>query len=292
VPVAPQNAPSAELRVASRDYFRVLGIPLVKGRWFQSDDRAGTSSVLIISATMAQQFWPKGDALGHFIRMGVRPGIVKTDVEGEIVGIVGDVRDFGLDTEPLPTVYTLMDSRGTTDMNLVVRTANDPGGLVAAARAAVAALDADIPLADPAPMETVLATSLAQRRFYMLLLSIFAALALLLAGIGLYGVISYSVGQRTQEIGIRMALGATRAQVLGMIMSQGVRLAIPGIVLGTAGALALNQVMKGMLVGVSTTDAAVFSAAAVSIALIALAACYVPARRATAVDPVIALRYE
>ena len=292
VVVAPKDAPSAELRVISRDYLRTMGIPLVRGRVFQNSDRAGSSPILLISETMARRFWPNGDALGHYIRMGVRPGAAGTDVEGEIVGVVGDVRDFGLDIEPSPTVYTLMDVPGTRSMNVVLRTTNDPTLLAPAARATVAALDAVVPVADAASMETVLTTSLVQRRFYMLLLSIFAALALLLAGVGLYGVISYSVGQRTQEIGIRMALGATRSQVLGMILGQGARLVTTGIALGIAGALALNQLMKGMLVGVSTTDALVFSAAAVSIAFIAMAACYLPALRATAVDPVIALRYE
>ena len=176
--------------------------------------------------------------------------------------------------------------------NIIPALANDPAQSVQSARATVAALDADIPLADPAPMETVLATSLAQRRFYMLLLSIFAAVALSLAGIGLYGVISYSVGQRTQEIGVRMALGATRGQVLGMILSESLRLAGAGIATGIIGALALSRLLKGMLVGVSTTDSSVFAAAALGIGVIALAACYVPARRATTVDPIVALRYE
>ena len=292
VPVAPQIQPSAELRVASRDYFRSVGIPLLHGRLFESSDRMGSPPVVLVSEAMARRFWPNGDALGHSIIMGVRPGISNADVGGEIVGIVGDVRDFGLEIEPEPTVYVLMDVPGSPYMSIVVRTANDPAGLVQSARATVAALDADIPVADPAPMETVLAASLAQRRFYMLLLSIFAAVALSLAGIGLYGVISYSVGQRTQEIGVRIALGATRGQVLGMILSESLRLAGTGIATGILGALALNRLLKGMLVGVSTTDASVFTAAALGIGVIALAACYVPARRATAVDPVIALRYE
>lgn len=292
VPVSPLDEPSAELRVVSRDYIRTLGILLRRGRWFQSSDRAESAPVLVISEAMARQFWPKGDALGHYITMGVRPGISKTDVEGQIVGVVGDVRDFGLDIAPPPTVYTLMDLPGARDMSIVLRTANDPAALAPSVRAAVAALDADVPVADVAPMEEVLTTSLAQRRFYMLLLSIFAALALLLAGIGLYGVIAYSVGQRTQEIGIRMALGASRGHVLGMILGEGARLAALGIVLGVGGALAMNRLMKGMLVGVSTTDSIVFSMATIGIGLIATLACYLPARRATAVDPVIALRYE
>jgi predicted permease len=291
-PVADQDQPSAELRVASRDYFRTIGIPLLRGRAFESSDRPGSPPVALVSETMARRFWPNGDALGHSITMGVRIGVANVDLGGEIVGIVGDVRDFGLEIEPTPTVYVLMDIPGTGNMNIVVRTANDPATLVQAARATVAALDADIPLADPAPMETVLAASLEQRRFYMLLLSIFAAVALSLAGIGLYGVISYSVGQRTQEIGVRMALGATRGQVLGMILSESVRLAGAGIATGIIGALALSRLLKGMLVGVSTTDASVFAAAALGIGVIALAACYVPARRATTVDPVVALRYE
>jgi putative ABC transport system permease protein len=291
-PVPPQDQPSAELRVASRDYFRTVGIPLLRGRGFDSSDRLGSPPVVLVSETMARRFWPNGDALGHSITMGVRPGVSNADVGGEIVGIVGDVHDFGLDIEPTPTVYVLMDIPGSSYMNMVVRTASDPAALVQSARATVAALDADIPLADPAPMETVLETSLAQRRFYMLLLSIFAAVALALAGIGLYGVISYSVGQRTQEIGVRIALGATRGQVLGMIFSESLRLAVAGIATGIIGALVLNRLLKGMLVGVSTTDASVFTAAALAIGVIALAACYVPARRAIAVDPVVALRYE
>jgi putative ABC transport system permease protein len=291
-PVAPQDQPSAELRVASRDYFRTIGIPLLHGRQFETGDRMGSPPVVLVSESMARKFWPNGDAIGHFITMGVRPGISHSDVGGEIVGIVGDVHDFGLDIEPTPTVYVLMDIPGSSEINIVVRTTGDPTALVGAARATVAALDADIPVADPAPMETVLATSLAQRRFYMLLLSIFAAVALSLAGIGLYGVISYSVGQRTQEIGVRMALGATRGQVLGMILSESLRLAGTGIGVGIIGALALNRLLKGMLVGVSTTDPAVFVVAALGIGVIAIAACFVPARRATAVDPVVALRYE
>jgi putative ABC transport system permease protein len=291
-PVAPQDQPSAELRVVSRDYFRTIGIPLLRGRAFESSDHLGSPPVVLVSETMARRFWPNGDALGHSITMGVRPGVSNTDVGGEIVGIVGDVHDFGLEIEPTPTVYVLMDIPGSSYMNIVVRTAGDPAALVQSARAAVAALDADIPLADPAPMETVLDTSLAQRRFYMLLLSIFAAVALSLASIGLYGVISYSVGQRTQEIGVRMALGATRGQVLGMIFSESLRLAGAGIATGIIGALALNRLLKGMLIRVSTTDVSVFTAAALGIGMIALAACYVPARRATTVDPVVALRYE
>jgi putative ABC transport system permease protein len=291
-PVAPQDQPSAELRVASRDYFRTIGIPLLHGRQFETGDRMGSPPVVLVSESMARKFWPNGDAIGHFITMGVRPGISHSDVGGEIVGIVGDVHDFGLDIKPTPTVYVLMDIPGSSEINIVVRTTGDPTALVGAARATVAALDADIPVADPAPMEMVLATSLAQRRFYMLLLSIFAAVALSLAGIGLYGVISYSVGQRTQEIGVRMALGATRGQVLGMILSESLRLAGTGIGVGIIGALALNRLLKGMLVGVSTTDPAVFVVAALGIGVIAIAACFVPARRATAVDPVVALRYE
>jgi len=291
-PVAEQDQPSAELRVASRDYFRTIGIPLLHGRQFETGDRMGSPPVVLVSEAMAHKFWPNGDAIGHVITMGVRPGVSHSHVGGEIVGIVGDVRDFGLDIEPAPTVYVLMDIPGSSEMNIVVRTAGNPTALVRAARAIMAALDAEIPVADPTPMETVLATSLAQRRFYMLLLSIFAAVALSLAGIGLYGVISYSVGQRTQEIGVRMALGATRGQVLGMILSESLRLAGTGIGVGIIGALALNRLLKGMLVGVSTTDPAVFAAAALGIGVIAIAACFVPARRATAVDPMVALRYE
>jgi putative ABC transport system permease protein len=289
-PVSAQDEPSAEQRVASRDYFRTMRIPLLRGRLFESTDRVGSAPVLVVSETMARHFWPGGDALGQYIHMGVRPGSSKDDVEGTIVGVVGDVRDFGLDTEPPPTVYTLADTPAPTHMNVVMRTAADPAALAASARAVVASLDADVPVGDVASMDSVLAVSLAQRRFYMLLLSSFAAVAVLLAGIGLYGVIAYSVNQRVQEIGIRMALGATPATVLGMVLKRGLQLSLAGIAAGVLFALAVSRVLSRMLVGVSPKDPLVFGAVAAGIALIAVAACYVPARRATAIDPMSALR--
>src|SRR5215469_11948199 len=290
--VPEENQPSAELRVASRDYFATARIAILRGRNFSATDRPGAPPVLVISETMARKYWPNGDALGHYLTMGVRPGRSNADTQGEIVGVVSDVRDFGVDIEPAPTVYALMDDPGPGSMNLIVRTASDPGLLGQSVQRAVTELDPTLPIADLAPMEKVLATSLAQRRFYMLLLSTFAAVALLLAAIGVYGVISYTVGQRSPEIGIRMALGARPQQVLGMVFWDGLRLAVAGLIGGIIAALVLNQVLRKMLVGVSTMDAAVYFATALCIVVIVGIACYVPARRATAIDPTLALRSE
>lgn len=287
-----QNRPSTEIRVVNRDYFQAMRIPLLRGRSFAPTDRPGSPPVLVISDTMARKFWPNGDALGHYVTVDAQPGLSNDNTQGQIIGIVGDVHDFGLDIEPAPTVYAPLYQPGPSDMNIVVRTAGDPTLLAPAVRRSVAELDPVLAVADLAPMETVLATSLAERRFYMMLLSIFAAIALTLAAIGLYGVISYTVNQRSSELGIRMALGARPAQVLGMVLWDALGLAAAGLTAGVLGALMLNQLLKKMLVGISTTDAKAFLGTILTVSVIVVIACYVPARRATSIDPTSALRSE
>jgi putative ABC transport system permease protein len=288
--VPEKDEPSAEVREATPDYFRAMGIPLRQGRTFTEADRLGGARVLLISETSARMFFPGGDSIGQRIKFGARGGYEKN--EGEIVGIVGDVHDFGVDA-PVPlTFYVPLAQAGMDGATVVIRAQGSPAALAQPARKLVQSIDRDALVGEPVAMEALVSSSLGQRRCYMMLLGAFAALALALAAIGLYGVISYSVAQRTQEIGIRVALGATRKQVLSMIMGQGLRFAAMGLAVGQVLAMMLNRALKGLLVGVSTTDPATLVVTAVMLLIVAVLACYVPARRAARVDPMVALRFE
>lgn len=287
----PENdEPSAELRVASPDYFRTMAIPLRQGRRFMESDRLGTARVLLISETAVRMFFPAGDAIGQRITFGARGGHEKN--EGEIVGIVGDVHDFGLDSPVAPTFYVPLAQAGVDGTTVVMHTPGMPASLAHTAPKLVRSIDPDVLVGEAAPLEDLVSGSLGQRRFYMMLLGTFAALALLLGAVGLYGVVSYSVAQRTQEIGIRVALGATRTQVLAMVMWQGLRLAGVGLAIGLVLALTLNRALKGLLVGVSTTDPPTLVVTTIVLFVVGALACYFPARRAARVDPMVALRLE
>jgi putative ABC transport system permease protein len=288
--VPEKDEPSAELRMASPEYFRALTIPLRQGRVFTDSDRLGAARVTLISETAVRMFFPQGDAIGQRIKFGARGGYEKN--EGEIVGIVGDVRHFGVDAPVPPTFYVPLSQGGMDGATLLIRTPGSLATLGQPARKLIQGIDRDALVGEPVLFETLAANSLGQRRFYMLLLGAFAALALVLAAVGLYGVISYSVAQRTQEIGIRVALGATRRQVLSMVMRQNLRFAAVGLAAGQVMALMLNRTLKGLLVGVSTTDPPTLIVTGVVLLLVAVFACYVPARRATRVDPILALRFE
>jgi putative ABC transport system permease protein len=285
-----KDEPSAELRWATPNYFRTMGIPLRRGRTFTDPDRLGGARVLLISETAARMFFPKGDAVGQKLNFGARGGYEKN--EGEIVGIVGDVRHFGLDAPIAPTFYVPLSQAGMDGATIVIRAQGSPGALGQPARRLIQEIDRDALVGEPILFETLLASSLGQRRFYMLLLGAFAVLALVLAGVGLYGVISYSVAQRTQEIGIRAAMGAGRWQILSMVMRNGLRLAVVGLAAGQVMALMLNRTLKSLLVGVSTTDPFTMLVTAVVLLMVAIVACYVPAWRATRMDPLVALRFE
>ena len=288
--VPEKDEPSAELRFATPDYFRTMRIPLRQGRAFTEADRLGAARVLLISEMAARMFFPQGDASGQKIRFGARGGYEKN--EGEIVGIVGDVRHFGVDAPIPPIFYVPLAQSGMDAAAVVLRTLGPTATLTQPARKLVQAIDPDALVGEPAPMETLVSASLGQRRFYMLLLGGFATLALVLAAVGLYGVISYSAAQRTQEVGIRVALGASGSQVVAMVMRQGLRLAAAGLAIGLALALILKSVLKGLLVGVSATDPATLAITALLLLLVAVLASYVPARRAARVDPMVALRFD
>jgi putative ABC transport system permease protein len=288
--VPEKDEPSAELRWATPNYFRTMTIPLRKGRTFEDSDRLGGARVLLVSETAARMFFPGSDAIGQKINFGANGGYEKN--EGEIVGIVGDVHDFGVDAPAAPTFYVPLAQAGMDGATLVIRTEGLPAALAQPARKLVQGIDRDVLVGEPVPMERLVSGSLGQRRFYMMLLGGFAGLALVLAAVGLYGVISYSVAQRRQEMGIRVALGASGGQVMSMVMGQALRLAALGLAMGLALAMMLKSVLKGFLVGVSTTDPATLAVTALVLLIVAVLASYVPARRAARVDPMVALRFE
>ena len=289
-PMAPKDHPSAEFFTAGVGYFRSLGIPLIKGRDFEDRDKHGSTPVIIISETFARRYFPNEDPLGKRIHPGI-PSIENEDsTMREIVGVVGDVRNRGLNTESRPAYYVPQTQVPFSQMVMVVKTAGEPRGMISALTKEVAAMDADIPLFGVKSMEEYLSASVAAPRFNTTLLTIFASVALVLTIVGLYGVMSYSVAQRTNEIGIRLALGAQSRDVLLMIVKQGSWLIVLGLAIGLAGAYAATRVMASLLFGVTAKDPFTFAAVAVLLALVALLACYVPAWRATKVDPMEALR--
>ncbi|HKQ53230.1 MAG TPA: ABC transporter permease [Pyrinomonadaceae bacterium] len=286
-PVPLGEAPEADRYRISPDYFRTMNIPLQAGRAFSERDRADAPPVVIINETMARRYWPDGSAVGKRLK-GVAAGYPWL----EVVGVVGDVKQYGLDTANTLQMYLPQAQSPTQHMTLVVRTGGNPNSYFTTVREKVWEVDKEQPVYNIRTMEQLLSTSVAQRRFNMLLLAIFAGVALVLAAVGLYGVMSYAVTQRTHEIGIRMALGARAGDVLKMVIGQGMLLALIGVGVGLAVALAVTRVMATLLYGVSTTDPAVFVGIPLLLSAVAFAACYIPARRATKVDPMVALRYE
>jgi putative ABC transport system permease protein len=281
----------AGYRVVSPDYFRAMGIPLVCGRNFAEHDSGNAPQAALINETMARVFWPGQDPLGQRIKF---EGMEMHPQWMTVVGVVHDFRESALTSRPEPEVFAPfrqhLDGR-LSDPNLVVRGAGDPKLLVSAIREATRAVDKNVPVEFSA-MDALLADSVAQRRFQMCLLALFAGMAMVLAAVGIYGVIAYSVSQRTHEIGIRMALGAKRADVVRMVIGQGMRMAAAGIAIGIAGAVALSRILSTQLYEVSATDAGTYMTVSLLVLAVALAATYIPARRATAVDPLVALRYE
>jgi putative ABC transport system permease protein len=272
----------------SPGYFRAMGIELLRGRAFTVADREGSSPVVVINEAMAQRFWPGQDPLGKRIAWG------GWDTWLSVAGVVADVKVASLEAEGRPAVYMSMFQvpYARRDVVLVARTAGDPGGLVPLVRREMGAVDPGLPLYDVQPLEQVVAESLAQRTFSLALLSAFAALALLLAVVGLYGVLAYAVTQRTREIGVRVALGAQSADVLRLVVGEGMRLVLAGLAAGLLGALAATYWMRSLLFGISAIDPLTYCGAAALLGLVALVACLVPARRATKIDPMAALRYE
>jgi putative ABC transport system permease protein len=288
-------------RSVAPGYFEVYRIPLVAGRTFTERDAAAAEPVVVIDESMAKQFWPKGDALGSRITIGKGMGPQFVEPPREVIGVVADVRDGGLNNKPFPEMYvptaqvsdslTALDN-GIEPMVWLVRTRVEPHSLITGVQKELRDASGGLAVGNIRTMDQVVEESTARDNFNMKLLTIFAAIALLLAAVGIYGIMAYSVQQRTQEIGIRMTLGAEPEVVQRMIVVQGMVLALIGVVLGVAGSLALTRLMRSLLFGVKPWDPIAFAVTAVVLSVVALFACYVPARRASRVDPMVALRYE
>jgi len=282
--------PEIDFRRASTGYFQTMGIPLLSGRVVTEQDVTNGSRFVMINEAMATRFWPGEDPVGKRISTMVSSG--QQIPWQTIVGVVGNVRHLSLDVEPRPEIYYHTNTQPPFGPVVVIRTTSDPKRLISIARAKVRELDREVPISNVNTMEQLVAQSVAQRRFGMFLLGTFALLALLLAAIGIYGVVSYSVTQRTQEIGVRMALGASATDVLKMVLRNGMSLALIGVGLGLIGAFGLTRLMWRLLFEVTPTDVTTFALVSVGLISVALLACYLPARRAMKVDPLEALRDE
>jgi len=290
--VSLMDLPVANARVVGPEYFSTMSIPLHAGRLFSEREMAEEKHVAIINQAFADKYLNGVNPLGQKAVIYMKSLAESGNQTSEIIGVVGDVRQMGLDAAPEPTVYWPHPELVYSSMTILVRTANDPLALVSAARTELQQLDPELPMAAVATMDQLLADSLSRSRFTMLLLGIFAAVALVLASVGIYGLIAYSVTQRTQELGIRIALGAQRRDVLQLVLAQGTRLTFLGVAIGVFAALALSRLLATLLFGVSATDPLTFAGVAALLAVVALLACFIPARRATRVDPLVALRYE
>ena len=285
-----EMAPWGNRWFAGASYFQTLEVPLIKGRYFDDRDRSDAPQVAIIDETMERKFWPDENPIGRRISFQGDPQ--GNPIWREVVGVVGHVKHKGLEGESPVQYYVPFRQMPVNSVFLVVRTAMEPTSLAGAVRGAVQQVDPELPVFRVTTMERMVADSMTQRRFAMTLLGVFAFVALVLASVGLYGVMSYSVTHRTNEIGIRMALGAKVTDVLAMVVRQGMTLSLAGVGVGLAGAFALTRVMQTLLFGVSATDPLTYAAVALVLAGVSLLACYIPARRATKVDPMEALRYE
>jgi putative ABC transport system permease protein len=288
-PLPPDATQSTNYYSVSADYFKAMGIPLRRGRVFTDRDTKDSPRVAVINETMAQKVFPNENPMGKRITFDNRE---KNPEWFEIVGIVGDVKQYGLDQATSMQTYEPYTQQTFSYMTLVVRTAGDPTNLSAAIRGELSNLDKEQPATNIKALREFFSTSIAQQRFATVLLAVFAAVALVLAAVGIYGVLSYAVTQRTHEIGIRMALGAGRSDVLRLVVGKGMLLTVIGVTGGLAAAFGLTRLMASLLFGVTATDAMTFAGVASVLLAVALLACYIPARRATKVDPLVALRYE
>jgi len=309
LPFLPQGwapSPRARFRAIDGDYFRTMRIPLIQGRYFTKQECETGAAVAIVNQTMTRHFFPEGNVLGR--RLRVSDSAVEQDKERllEIVGVVADMKNGWPWTEYWKddkyTIYMPFNQQGRTFVDwqiwfrlhaaFVVRTASNPAGLSAAMRRAIWEVDGDQPIEKLITMQELVSDMDSQRRFYLLILGILAGVALVLATVGVYGIMAYSVSQRTHEIGIRRALGADPGDILKPVLTQGAVLSLSGVALGLAGSLSLTSLLSNFLYGVSPTDVATLVGVALLLMVVALLACYIPARRATKVDPMVALRYE
>jgi predicted permease len=285
-PANPNESVEARYHFVSPDYFRTMGIPLVRGRFYSLSDDDKSPKVIVVNSALAEKYFPGQDAVGKHLELWGNKGVA-------IIGIVGDVKDTPDGSQAKPAFYFL-DAQVTdrSDRTVVIRAQSNLSTLTGEVRREVLAIDKDLPITNVVPMDEIGTHAVSNARFTMLLVGSFAGLALLLAAVGIFGVMSYSVTQRMHEFGIRMALGAQQENVLGMVVSQGARLAAAGVAIGLVAAMVLTRAMATLLYGVSASDPWTFAGVAVVLVAVALFACYLPARRASRVDPMVALRYE
>ncbi|MCH8812282.1 MAG: ABC transporter permease, partial [Gemmatimonadetes bacterium] len=286
--------PTAHYRQVTPGYFRTMGIDLIEGREFDIQDDRTSGGVVVVNETLVRRYFPDEDPIGRTID-GLPPHIALGGFlasEFEIVGIAEDVRYFGLAEAAQPSLYFPVAQAPFRRMNFTIRTAGVPESLIAAIRGEIVSMDSTVPIARVRTMDRILSDSVASDRFSMLLLTLFAVIALVLASVGIYGVTSYSISQRTAEMGIRMAVGANPGDVLKLVMVNGAKLAFAGVVLGLLGAAALSRILASQLYGVGATDPLTFAGVAGVLTLVALTATYVPALRAARIDPVLAIQGE
>jgi predicted permease len=279
---------TADFCVATDGYFRVLGIPLIRGRLFDERDSANSPHVAVISESLAHNRWPHQDPIGHTIEFGNMDSDLRLLT---IVGIVGDTHEYGLDEPPRPTVYVNLFQRPHPEMTVTMLSDADTPSVTSAARAILQEINPDLP-ARFRTFQQVYSASLGSRRFNVILIGFFAITAMLLATAGVFGVMAYAVSRRTREFGVRLALGATSGDVLRMVVGQGMRTILMGVAIGIAGSFALTRTVSSLLFGITATDPITFGGVTLLLIVVALLACYLPARHATKVDPVVALRCE
>ena len=288
----PSQQPAMEMRSTTPGYFKAMGIPVIRGRGIEARDIAGANQVVVLSQSAVKKYFPNENPIGQWITLGWRRPEGQPKAGGEVVGVVADVKTFGLAKDAVPEVYLPYAQLPVGSMDVLIRTSVPPLSLGPAVESTVRELDPDIPVARLRSFEDVVSRSISQPRFYMLLLGLFASMAVLLAALGIFGVMSYAVAQRSREIGIRMALGAHPATVMGMVLKNAATLIVSGIAIGLAGALALSRSLSGLLFNLSPNDPSTLAGVAVLLTAVALLASYLPARQATRVDPQLTLRSE
>jgi putative ABC transport system permease protein len=283
-----KNALAVQILLVTNEYFKILGIPIIRGRTFDKHDGPNSPHVAVISQSLAHERWPNQDPIGRTIEFGNMDGDLRLLT---IVGIVGDVRQYGLDLPPRPTVYVNLFQRPRSAITVTMLTDAGTQWVPSAARGILQELNPEMP-AKFRTFSQIYSASLGSRKFNVILIGFFGITALLLAVAGVFGVMAYSVSRRTREIGVRVALGASRGDVLRMILNQGLRTVLIGVAIGIACSLALTRTVESLLFGVTATDPLTFAVVVVLLVAAALLACLIPARRATRIDPMIALRYE
>jgi predicted permease len=288
-----QDRLTLQVRLVTPNYFKTMGIPVVGGRGFAVGDRMGSEPVAMLNQTGAARVWPGQDAIGHSLDIGTRMGLGGARAGGRVIGIVGDVREHGPAARVPPTLYLAHAQWPDDSMTIVAKARNgDPSSLIQPMRALLQELDRDVPMSAVRSMPQISSIAVAQPRLYLVLIASFAGTAMLLAALGLYGVLAYAVGQRTREIGIRLALGARRGEVLRMVMMQAGRLAVTGVALGLGVAVVASRALRSQLFQIAPTDTITYAVVGAGLLLVALVASWLPARRAARIDPLVALRHD